>query len=51
MLEGATTDGSSSPSGLQNYIHEFTATLLRIPGLAVTSGKVRATAYVKVRVQ
>ena len=51
VLEGATPNVASATHGLQRHTHVFTATLSRLPGHNVSSGKVRATAYVHVRVQ
>lgn len=51
VLLGAQASGSAE-TGYISYIHTFTATLKKVPGLGtVTPGKVQATAYVLVRVQ
>lgn len=50
VLNNATPAGSSK-SGYTNYNYNFIATLKKIDGKAVTTGKVRATATVLVRMQ
>lgn len=50
VLTGATAVGSSA-SGYSNYLQTFIASLQQLPGENVTPGKVRATAYVLVKVQ
>lgn len=42
---------SNTANGYTTYTTQFTATLMKIPGQKVTPGKVKATAYVLVRVQ
>lgn len=50
VLDNAVPVGSSN-SGYTHYNYDFTATLKKIQGQSVTTGKIRATATVLVRIQ
>lgn len=50
VLEGATLNGSTHP-GFSNYTLSFIASLQKLPGMTVSAGRVRATAYVIVKMQ
>ncbi len=50
VLDNAVYAGSSR-SGYTNYNYDFIATLKKIQGQSVTTGKIRATATVLVRIQ
>ncbi|CUZ34159.1 Uncharacterised protein [Serratia marcescens] len=50
VLNGA-SGGGSTAAGFTHYTTQLTATLARLPGQAVTAGKVDARAYVWVKVQ
>ncbi|KAF1027450.1 MAG: hypothetical protein GAK29_00695 [Acinetobacter bereziniae] len=51
VLSGAQT-GASTESGYTHYLHNFTATLKKLPGTEpIKAGKINSTAYVLVKVQ
>ena len=50
VLEGATLEGTTQP-GYSSYSYSFVARLKKLPGEAVSAGKVRATAYILVKMQ
>lgn len=50
VLEGATPEGSTQ-AGYSSYTYQFVAKLKKLPGQTVTPGRVRATAYVLVKMQ
>lgn len=51
ILTGANNAGNSAQAGYQYFTSQFTATLQKIPGIAVKAGRVKAKGYVLVRVQ
>lgn len=50
VLDGATLEGATRP-GYSNYSYSFIARLRKLPGKTVSPGRVRATAYVLVKIQ
>lgn len=50
VLEGATPEGATLP-GYSSYSYSFIARLKKLPNETVRSGKVRATAYILVKMQ
>lgn len=50
VFEGATLEGATHP-GYSSYSYSFIARLKKLPNQTVSAGKVRATAYILVKMQ